>query len=93
MLLEAAHSLERILNRVDAFLKDDLLRCMLELLIGQPAPMRQRPMAASAVNPAVRKQEGKQLLAFAPKFVRRRLAGTHKIAHRLMRRVPRPYPR
>ena len=53
MLLEAAQSLERIFDRVDAFLKDDLLRGMLELLIGQPAPMRQRPVSASAVNPTV----------------------------------------
>jgi hypothetical protein len=38
LLLEAAHSLERILNRVDAFLKNDLLRCMLELLIASQRP-------------------------------------------------------
>jgi hypothetical protein len=50
--------LERIFDCVNAFLKDDLLGDMLELLIGQPAPMRQRPMAASAVNPAVTQQEG-----------------------------------
>jgi hypothetical protein len=36
---------------------------MLELLTGQPAPMRQRPMAASAVNQAMPQQEGKKLLA------------------------------
>ena len=83
--------MERIFDCVNAFLKDDLLRGMLELLIGQPAPMRQRPMAASAVNPAVPQQEGKQLLAFAAKVVRRRLARPHKIAHRLMRLVWRPY--
>ena len=76
-----------------AFLKDDLLRGVLELLLGQPAPMRQRPMAAAAVNPAVPQQEGKQLLALAPKIVGRRLAGAHKIAHRLMRRVRHPHPR
>jgi len=65
---------------------------MVELLMGQPAPMRQSPMAASAVNPAVPQQEGKQLLAFAPKIVSRRLASPHKIAHRLMGRVRRPNP-
>ena len=54
--------------------------------------MRERPMASSAVNPAVPQQEGKQLLAFAPKAVSRRFAGPHKIAHRLMRRVRRPHP-
>ncbi len=85
MLLEATQPLKSILDRVDSFLKDDLLGDMLELLIAQPAPVRQRPMAASAVNPAVTQQEGKQLLAFAAKVIRRRLAGPHKIAHRLMR--------
>jgi len=45
LLLEAAQAMERISNRVKALLKDDLLRCMLELLIGPasadaPAPMR-----------------------------------------------------
>jgi hypothetical protein len=41
----------------------------------------------------VPQQEGKQLLAFAPKIVSRRLARPHKIAHRLMSRVRRPHPR
>jgi hypothetical protein len=63
---------------------------MLELLAGKPAPVRQRPMTAAAVNPAVPQQEGKQLLAFAAKVVRSRLAGSHKIANRLMRRVRLP---
>ena len=80
MLLEAAQSLERIFDRVDPFLKDNLLCSVFELLIGQPAPMRQRPVSASAVNPTVPQQEGKQLLAFAPKIVSRRLARPHKIA-------------
>ena len=93
LLLEPAQALKRVFDRVDPFLKDDLLRGMFELLAGQPAPMRQRPMAASAVNPAVPQQEGKQLLAFAAKIVRRRLAGSHKIAHRLMSRVRRPHSR
>ena len=53
--------------------------------------MRQRPMAAAAVNPAVPEQEGEKLLAFSPKIVRRRLAGAHKIAHRLMSRIGRPH--
>ena len=53
LLLEPPPALERIFDCVDALLKDDLLRGMIELLMGQPAPMRQRPMAASAVNPAV----------------------------------------
>ena len=47
------------------FPKDNLLRGMLELLIREPATMRQRPMAASAINPAVPPQRGKQLLPFA----------------------------
>jgi hypothetical protein len=58
LLLQAAQTLNRIFDCVDPFLKDDLLRGMLERLTGQPAPMRKRPMAASAVNPAVPQQEG-----------------------------------
>ena len=85
--------LNRIFDRVDPFLKDDLLRGMFELLAGKPAPMRQRPMAASAVNPAVPQQEGKQLLALATKIVSRDLAGADKIAHRLVSRVRRPNAR
>jgi hypothetical protein len=46
-------------------LKDDLLRRMLKALLGQPAPMRQRPMTAAAINSAMPQQEGKQLLALA----------------------------
>jgi hypothetical protein len=92
-VLEAAQALERIFDRVNALLKDDLLRGMLELLIGQPAPMRQRPMTASALNPAVPQQEGKKLLAFAAKVVPRPLAGPYKIAHRLVRLVRRPNSR
>ena len=47
LLLEAVHALECIFDRINTLLEDDLLRWMLDLLIGQPAPMRQRPMAAS----------------------------------------------
>ena len=90
LLLEPARALKRIFDRVDPFLKDDLLRAMFELLASQPAPMRQSPMATSGVNSAVTQQEGKQLLAFAAKIVARRLAGSHKIAHRLMSRVGGP---
>ena len=55
--------------------------------------MRQGPMAAAAVNPAVPQQEGKQLLALAAKIVSRRLAGPHKIAHGLVSGVRRPHAR
>jgi hypothetical protein len=90
LLLEAAQALKRILDRVDPLLKDDLLRRMLELLAGQPPPMRQRPMAASTVNPVVPQQEGQQLLALAAKVVSRSLPGADKIAHRLVSRLGRP---
>ena len=50
-----------------------------------------QPVAAAAVNLAMPQQEGKKLLALTPKVVGRRLASTHKIAHRLMRRIRRPY--
>ena len=66
---------------------------MLECLAGQPAPMRQRPMASSAIDPAVPEQKGQQLLALAAKIVRPRLAGAHKIAHRLMCGIGRPHAR
>jgi hypothetical protein len=91
--LNAAQALERIFDCVNALLKDDLLRGMLELLMGQPAPMRQCPMAASDINPAMPQQKRKQLLALAAKVVRRRFAGPHKVAHRLMSRIGRPHSR
>jgi len=46
---------------------------MVELLTGEPAPMRQRPVAAAAVDPAVPEQEREKLLALSPKIVPRRL--------------------
>jgi hypothetical protein len=48
LLLETAQALQRIFDGIDPFLKDDLLRNVIELLTGKPAPMRQRPMAAAA---------------------------------------------
>ena len=54
--------------------------------------MRQRPMTAAAVNPAMAQQEREQLLAFAAQIVGRRLAGANQVAHRFMRRVRHPYP-
>ena len=92
LLLEPAQALKRILDRIDPFLKDDLLRSMIELLSGEPAPMRQRPMAAAAVNPAVPEQEGQQLLALPPQIVSRRLTGANKVPDRLVSRVGRPHP-
>ena len=90
LLLKAAQALERILDRINTFLKDDLLRSVLELLIGQPTGVRQGPVATAAVNPAVAQQGGKQLLAFTPKVVPRGLVGAHKIANRPMSRIGRP---
>jgi hypothetical protein len=52
-------SLRSILDRVDAFLEDDLLRRMLERLLGEPTPMRQRPLAASVIDPPTTQQERK----------------------------------
>ena len=92
-LCSEAFALNRIFDRVDPFLKDDLLRGMFELLAGKPAPMRHRPVAASAVNPAVPQQKGEQLLALPTKIVSRGLAGADKIAHGLVRRIGRPHAR
>jgi hypothetical protein len=93
LLLEPTQALERIFDRVDPFLKDDLLRGMFELLVGQPAPMRQRPVAASAVNPAVPQQKGKQLLALTTKIVSRGLGGADKIAHSFVGGIGCPHIR
>ena len=54
--------------------------------------MRQRPVAAAAINAAGPQPEGEKLLAVSPKIVRRRLAGAREIAHRFMSRVGRPNP-
>jgi len=54
--------------------------------------MRQRPVAAAAVTPAVPQEKGKKLLALSPKTVSRRLTGAHKIPDRLMSRIGRPDP-
>jgi hypothetical protein len=87
LLLEAAQPLKGIFDRIEPFLKDDLLSCVLKLLAGEPASMRQRPMTAAAIDAAMTQQEGKHLLAFAAKVVGHRLARPDKIAHRFMRRV------
>ena len=92
MLLETAQALQRIFDRIDPFLKDDLLRNVIELLTREPAPMRQRPMAAAAVNPTVPQQEGKKLLSLSPKIVSRRLTSARKIPDRLVSRIGRPDP-
>src|ERR1700760_2133428 len=91
LLFQAMQSLRSVLDRVDAFLEDDLLRRMLERLLGQPTPMCQRPMTASAVDPPTTQQERKQLLAFATQIIRCCLARPDKITDRLVRRVGYPY--
>ena len=91
MTANPMQSLRCILDRVEAFLEDDLLRCMLERLLGEPTPTRQRPMPAAAVDPAATQQEGKQLLAFAAQIVRCRLARSHEVTDRLAYRVGYPH--
>jgi hypothetical protein len=90
LLLDATQALKRSFDRIDPFLKDNLLRGMVELLAGEPAPMRQRPVAAAAVNPAMPEEEREKLLALSPKVVRRGLPGPHKIPDSLMSRIGRP---
>ncbi len=58
-------ALKRIFDRVDGFLKDNLLRGMVELLTGEPTPLRQRPAPAAAVNPAMPEEERKKLLTLS----------------------------
>ena len=69
MLVNATQALKRIFDRVYPFLKDDLLRGMVELLLREPAPMRQRPVAAATVNSAMPEEERKKLLTLSPKIV------------------------
>ena len=90
MLLDATQTLKRIFDRVDPFLKDNLLRGMVELLTGEPTPMRQRPVAAAAVNPAMPEEEREKLLTLSPKIVSRRLTGANKIPDRLVSRIEAP---
>jgi hypothetical protein len=52
LLFQTMQSLNRIFDRVNAFLEDDLLSRMFESLLGEPAPMRQRPMTSPAVDSA-----------------------------------------
>jgi hypothetical protein len=90
LLLDATQALKCVFDRVDPFLKDDLLRNMIELLAGEPAPMRQRPVAAAAVNPAMPEEEREKLLVLSSKVVRRGLASPRKIPDSLMSRIGRP---
>jgi hypothetical protein len=92
LLLEATQTLKSIFDRVDPLLKDDLLGGTLELLAREPAAVRQRPVAAAAVNPAMSEEEREKLLALSPKVVRRCLARPHKIAHSFMSPIRRPDP-
>jgi hypothetical protein len=55
--------------------------------------MRQRPVAAAAVNPAMPEKKRQKPLALSPKVVSRRLASPHKIPDSLMSRVGRPHSR
>jgi hypothetical protein len=66
---------------------------MVELLTGEPTPMRQRPVPAASVNPAMPEEEGEKLLTLSPKIVSRCLPGARKIPDRLMGRVGRPHCR
>jgi hypothetical protein len=92
LLLQAVQRLRRIRNRVDGLLEDNLLRGMIEALLGQPAPVHQCPMTAAAVNPAMPQWKREQLLALAAQIVGRRLVGPNQIAHRLVKCVRHPHP-
>ena len=85
--------LSRVLDRVDTLLEDDLLRWMLEALPGKPAPMRQSPVTACAVDASLPQQKGQQLLTLATQVVRRRLPRPDEIAHRFVHGVGHPDPR
>src|SRR5882757_8741784 len=84
LLLKAPPPRNRILDRIDPVLEDDLLSGMLERLAGQPAPMRQCPMAAAAVDPAMAQQKREQLLPLTAQIVRCRFPCPDEVADRLV---------
>ncbi len=57
LLIKALHPASAILDGVDTLLQHDLLRRMLERLVGQPARMRVRPVLGSAMGAAVTQQK------------------------------------
>ena len=61
LLVQAVQPLSRIRDCVDLFLEDDLLCRVLEGLTGKPTPVRQRPMPASFVDPAMAQEKGKHV--------------------------------
>ena len=65
---------------------------MVEGLPGQPAPVRQRPMAAPVVDPAMTQEKREQLLPFAAHVVRSGFPGPDQIADGLMDEVWNPDP-
>ena len=80
-----------IFDRIEPVLEDDLLRRVVEFLIGQPAPMGHRPVLAAVKDAAVPQQKRQQLLSLPAQVLGRRLAGANHIAHRLMRGIGYPH--
>lgn len=87
LLSSGGTTLDRILDSVDLLLVHNLLRRMLEALAGKPAPVRQCPMAATSINPAMAQEEGKELLAFAAQVVACGFPGPDQIADGLVNHV------
>jgi hypothetical protein len=65
LLIKALQPAGAILDRVDRLLQHDLLRRMLERLVGQPARMRVRPVLGTAIEAAVTQQTSAAVLARA----------------------------
>lgn len=61
----------RILDRVDGIFEHDLLRRMLEALLGEPASVHLAPMLAPAEDATVTKQKQQRLLALPAQIGRR----------------------
>ncbi len=57
LLIKALHPASAILDGVDSLLQHDLLRRMLERLVGQPARMRVRPVLGTAIEAAMTQQK------------------------------------
>jgi hypothetical protein len=53
LLVELLQTISAELDRVDGVLDHDLLRRMIEPLIGEPARMRPSPVLATSIDPAM----------------------------------------
>jgi hypothetical protein len=80
-----------IRNRIDCVLKDDLLRRVLELLIGQPAAMRHGPVPTGLEDAPMPQQKRQQLLPFPAEVLGGGFASADQIAHGFVGGIRHPH--